>query len=257
MNARILGLSISPLVAGVATLLVSASPPVYTKNPLHGSLADWLSGNASGHSIGAFRAFADSLELTATPPTSPQSHPEDSGVCNPGKSSAQVTVTAIKDSHVLAHHGTYRKPGQSFTYVLARIDVADCNLTKFGVTRGHRAYWVVEPDEYLILRSHFVDVGLSSPPSGSPPYQEGDLAAASRWSYAECPQSHTKLKDDQAALISRRLVCSVHDNDRVRQASTEREAALAARALLPVKLDSGDDLFLWIVCADGCCYATS
>src|SRR5215475_11975549 len=96
---------------------------------------------------GSFRAFADAIDPQTNPPVTVPRLVSDRTKCDQGKHDAVVTLTAANDSHMLSHKGTFRHDQQSHTWVLARIDVVGCDFTDIGLTRGRRAYWVVEPDD--------------------------------------------------------------------------------------------------------------
>jgi hypothetical protein len=264
MNSRFLGLLIGP--AGILTGLLAISSSVRAPlSPLPEKISHYMPGNKYSHHAGDFRSIADGYTLSTSSPTPAYPHAEDPSVCDGSNTQSQVQVTAEQGVSKLPHKGTYRINKKSFTYVLARIDVTDCDFTPLGIPRGHRAYWVVEPDEYLILRSHIVEVGLSNPPTGTPAYQEQDLTTASPWTFSECPQSHN-LKDEIGSMVPRRLVCSVHEDPRLEKAKSPKDTADAIRQIFSRTKqrganlfleDDGDDILLWIVCADGCCYANS
>jgi len=201
---------------------------------------------------GAFRTFADGLPLQTKAPQPIPRHEPDT-VCEQGQTDAIVTIWAIKDSKELGHRKSYRNGRQSLTYVIGRIEVTGCDFVEIGLKRGRRAYWVVEPDDDLILTSHIVDVGPIASPTD--PEKEVDLTKDAPWGFYECPQQHSSLKDDDAAVQPRSKVCVIHDDARVLAARGRPQIFAAARATLAKRVDPPLDPYLWILCADGCCYA--
>jgi hypothetical protein len=183
---------------------------------------------------------------------------------------AKVTITPFRESWKVRHKKDFRDAAKSAPngYILAQIDVDDCDFTRIGLRAGRRAYWVVNLDADLLFTSHFIDVGLRNPPAGTQP-QATDLTAGQRWSYGECPQEHT-FGAEAAAVQSRANVCYAHDSDAtlLAQASTMGSPIRGTLHRKTIRGASGKtvhlvtdvdvplkDQFLWIVCADGCCYA--
>lgn len=225
---------------------------------------------------GDFRALANPIPGFATPA---KPVPSSSG-CIGGATQARVTVTALLNSNKIDHKGDYRSKKTSHSYVLARIDVTDCNFEEYGIEAGHRAYWVVEPDpNQLLMRTHIVDVGLTAdqnkPESDLP--AEKEYAKNQHFSFSECPQRHS-LGYDGSLVATRADVCTTHDNlsqaalDRLGEAvglhppvkrDTIRAGGHIIAKVLPVTFRAraqrpayaADDPLLWIVCSDGCCYA--
>jgi len=178
--------------------------------------------------------------------------------CPGGK--AAVTITALRESWKVAHKKDFRDAAQTAPngYVLAQIDVANCDFLRLQIPTGHRAYWVVNLDQNLMFQSHFIDVGPSASPS----------VAIDRtptgWTYVECPQSH-KFNDDESAVQTRSNVCYAHD-DNINILATSQGTQLPRKTLRSRNLaatvhlvtdipEPQKDQLIWIVCADGCCYA--
>lgn len=225
---------------------------------------------------GAFRALANPIPGFATPA---KPVPSSTG-CVGAAQDAMVTITALVNSNKIDHKGDYRSRRASHSYVLARIDVTDCNFEEYDIPAGHRAYWVVEPDEkQLLLRSHIIDVGLTAEqnnPEPSIPDPETEVARSQHLSFSECPQRHA-LGYDGALVAFRADVCTLHDS--LSQTALNRLGATVDLSA-PVKRDTirvhghiiatvlrgafkrtrgpayaPSDPLLWIVCSDGCCYA--
>jgi len=170
---------------------------------------------------------------------------------------SNVTITPLSESWKVAHKKDFRDKANTAPngYILARIDAADCDFERIGLKAGRRAYWVVNIDDNLILTSHFVDVGKSNATS-SDPAEATDLLPKTLWAYSECPQSHT-FGDDASAVQSRANVCYAHDAQSTKVANRkEFTGASGSKVYLVTDInDPPADQFVWIVCADGCCYA--
>jgi hypothetical protein len=176
-----------------------------------------------------------------------------------------VTITPLKESWKVAHKKDFRDgfPGTApYGYILARIDAATCDFTRIGLKAGRRAYWVVNLDNNLILTSHFIDVGPSNPPTGATA-EAKPLLPNQLLAYAECPQPHG-FTDDAAAVQPRANVCWAHDGEKEFQSRVGRRKVYTRTTftseagevhLITDITDPPRDQFVWIVCADGCCYA--
>jgi hypothetical protein len=209
----------------------------------------------AAQNAGDFRKLADNIDLQTDAPKQMPRRVLDSNRCDTGKQDAVITIWATKDSHTLAHKGTFRSKQASHTWIVGRMEVTGCDFVELGLSRGHRAYWVVEPDDDdLTLRSHFIDVGGI----GGSATQEKDLTADIRWTFAGCPQEHASINTDQAAVQPRSAVCTIHDGASIVAASRNPQADMAkmTKAALADRVDPPSDPFIWIVCADECCYAS-
>lgn len=223
---------------------------------------------------GRFRDFANKIALGAVPnpPIPPFETPEDptTAHCTAGKTKSTITVSALLNSNKISHKGDYRRKRVSHGYALARIEVADCDFAEVGLPKGHRGYWVVDVDLQLMFRSHIVDVGLVSDQGGPNAGPEIDRTKElnQRLGFVECPQEHT-IGTDLAWVQPRYQVCWVHDplGTRAFDADHPKPQPVSVRGktvanlvrglpAAPRRPFGGDyDPLLWVVCADGCCYA--